>query len=177
MAFQKLASFTKDVSDLADKPSLTAAQLKAQFDAAPDELRVSFNNLIDALKLTTTGDSGAKNIGATTITGLTGSDVQTILESLKTKIDDQVKKDSICGKSSTITLNPGASYDYTFNYPAGKFTGIPILITDIINTDIDGQYTMAKSIIANQKDAATVRVKNKGNSVQYVFVQWIAQEQ
>jgi hypothetical protein len=84
MAFEKLDGFSKKVSDLSDKPSLTPTALKAQFDAAPDELRVSFNALIDALKKTTSGDSGAKNIGATSITGLTGSDVQTLLGSLKT---------------------------------------------------------------------------------------------
>jgi hypothetical protein len=83
--FEKLVSFTKDVSDLADKPALgSAAALKAQFDAAPDEVRVYLNKLIEALQKTTAGDSGAKNIGVTSISGLTGSDVQTILESLNT---------------------------------------------------------------------------------------------
>jgi hypothetical protein len=81
----KLLSFTKKVSDLADKPNATmsAAQVKAQFDAAPDELRLSFNALIDSLANVTAGDSGAKSIGVTGITGLTGADVQTLLESLK----------------------------------------------------------------------------------------------
>lgn len=82
--FQKLVSFTKKVADLPDQPTLDPASLKAQFDAAPDEVRTYFNNLIDALKLTTSGDSGAKNIGATTVSGLTGNDVQTLLESLNT---------------------------------------------------------------------------------------------
>lgn len=80
--FEKLVSFTKKVADLPDRPSLNPGALKAQFDAAPDEVRVHLNKLIDALKLTTTGDSGAKNIGATNIPGLTGSDVQTLLEQL-----------------------------------------------------------------------------------------------
>jgi hypothetical protein len=83
MAFEKLVSFTKDVSDLADKPALgSAAALKAHFDAAPDEVRQYFNKLIDSLQKTTEGDSGAKNVGATSISGLTGTDVQTLLESL-----------------------------------------------------------------------------------------------
>lgn len=80
--FQQLVSFTKKVADLADKPSINASELKAQFDAAPDEVRQYLNNLIDALKSTTLGDSGAKNIGATSISGLTGTDIQAILESL-----------------------------------------------------------------------------------------------
>jgi hypothetical protein len=84
--FQKLESFTKDVSDLATKPALDPAALKAQFDAAPDELRQYFNKLVDALVKNTSGDSGAKNIGATNITGLTGSDVQSLLESMYAKL-------------------------------------------------------------------------------------------
>lgn len=90
MTFTKLLSFTKKVADLPDAPALTPAALKAQFDAAPDELRGKFNDLIDALKQTTSGDSGAKNIGVTTITGLTGSDVQTLLEALKTYADKKI---------------------------------------------------------------------------------------
>lgn len=82
--FQKLTAFTKKVADLADKPTLTPAELKAQFDAAPDEVREYLNNLIDALQKTTAGDSGAKNIGATAIAGLAGGDIQTLLENIAT---------------------------------------------------------------------------------------------
>jgi hypothetical protein len=84
--FEKLVSFTKKVADLADRPSLNSAELKNQFDAAPDEVRVYLNKLIDALKSTTAGDSGAKNTGASVITGLEGTDVQALLESLYNKI-------------------------------------------------------------------------------------------
>lgn len=47
MSFQKLNSFTKKVADLADRPSLDPVAIKAQFDAAPEELRQYFNNLVD----------------------------------------------------------------------------------------------------------------------------------
>lgn len=87
MPLEKLNSFNKKVSDLADKPLMTSAELKAQFDAAPDEVRVYLNKLIDSLLKTTSGDSGAKNIGATGINGLTGSNVQALLESLKAEQD------------------------------------------------------------------------------------------
>lgn len=80
--FEKLVSFTKKVADLADRPSLDPTALKAQFDAAPDEVRVYLNKLIDSLIKTTAGDSGAKNIGVTSIAGVTGNDIQTILEGL-----------------------------------------------------------------------------------------------
>jgi hypothetical protein len=49
MVLQKLLAFTKKVADLSDKPTLNASELKNQFDAAPDELRQYFNNLVDAL--------------------------------------------------------------------------------------------------------------------------------
>jgi hypothetical protein len=45
--FEKLLSFTKKVQDLPDQPTLTPNELKAQFDAAPEELRVHLNKTID----------------------------------------------------------------------------------------------------------------------------------
>lgn len=85
MSFNKLTAFTKKVADLADDVQGNPAELKADFDAAPEELRSYFNNLIDALKSTAGGDSGAKNLGATAITNLTGTDVQSLLEDLASK--------------------------------------------------------------------------------------------
>jgi hypothetical protein len=84
--FEKLVSFTKKVSDLADRPS---SNPKAQFDAAPDEVRQYLNKLIDSLQKTESGDSGAKNIGATAISGLDGTNVQSLLESIKTYSDNK----------------------------------------------------------------------------------------
>jgi hypothetical protein len=86
MALEKLLAFTKKVADLSDRPALNPTELKAQFDAAPEEVRQYLNKLIDALSKTTSGDSGAKNIGASTISGLTGSNVQSLLEALNTAV-------------------------------------------------------------------------------------------
>lgn len=46
---RKISAFSKKVSDLPDRPggTMTAAELKAQFDSSPEELRVSFNGAID----------------------------------------------------------------------------------------------------------------------------------
>jgi hypothetical protein len=115
--FEKLVSFTKDVSDLDNRPALDPAVIKAQFDAAPDEVRQYLNKLIDALLKNTAGDSGAKNIGATNITGLTGMDVQTLLESLKTEVDKRAAKI----QSGWIDLPlqaPAVPYDGSGGYPA-----------------------------------------------------------
>lgn len=85
--FEKLLSFTKQASNLPDQPSMSTSELKAYFDAAPEEVRVYLNQLVDGLNSTESGDSGAKNIGVSTIAGLTGNDVQTLLQSLKDKVD------------------------------------------------------------------------------------------
>lgn len=138
--FEKLVSFTKKVSDLADKPALTPAELKSQFDAAPDEVRVYLNKLIDAMKSTASGDSGAKNTGATTITGLTGNDVQTLLEGLmpasgSNSIGDWLKFPDgtmICKREIAVNADGSAYYDgensYTF-----AFVGNPMPIISAYN--------------------------------------------
>lgn len=53
MAYDKLNSFTKRVSDLSDTPSanMTPAQIKEWFDTAPEEMRKAFNNLVDKLNV------------------------------------------------------------------------------------------------------------------------------
>lgn len=91
MPLDKLLGFTKDVGDLTDKPNgtMSATQVKAQFDAAPNELRLAFNQLIDDLGSVVDGDSGADNIGATGIAGITGNTLQALLESLKTLVDSK----------------------------------------------------------------------------------------
>lgn len=182
MAFVQLLSFTKTVSMLPDNPALTPDQLKAQFDAAPSELLTYFNNLITALEQTTSGDSGAKNVGATAITGLTGTDVQTLLGSLKTYIDGLtylpagVSKKKQGGATSTITLNAGASQDVTFYYREAGFVYNPAVTYAFYNTDVDGQYTLAHCMVGLTNIGATVRVKNKGTTTQNFIIDWQAIE-
>jgi hypothetical protein len=175
MAFEKLDSFSKKVSDLADKPSLTPTALKAQFDAAPDEVRVYLNALIDALKKTTSGDSGAKNIGATSITGLTGSDVQTILGSLKTYTETLVGKKQ-AGQTTTFGVFAGLTYDIPITYNTGLFSTTPILTFSIFNQDIDGAAKVASTIVDNNKDTAKIRLKNNSSETQYMIVYWKASD-
>jgi hypothetical protein len=129
--FSKLLAFTKKVSDFADHVTGNASDNKAQFDAAPEELREYFNNLIDALKSTTSGDSGAKNIGATSIADLTGNDVQTILESLKTYSDGKFVKNN--GR----TIVEGLTDTYTIPYTQTTKMNIVINLPQSFKSNAD----------------------------------------
>jgi hypothetical protein len=137
MPFNKLTAYTQKVADAADTIVGNAPLAKSIFDAAPEELRTDFNNLVDALKSTANGDSGAKNTGATAITGLTGSDVQSLLESLKTYTDG-IKNGAVFGKG-------GSSFNSGFLiFPSGDW------ITEI-NSDI-----------YQKKDGASITIKKSG---------------
>ncbi len=111
MPLDKLNAFTKKVQDLADKPNSTmsAAEVKAQFDAAPDKVRVYLNQLIDDLQSTLDTDSGADNIGATGIAGLTGTTVQTLLEALKALVDTKSNSLDVFTKTVLQSAIDGAS--------------------------------------------------------------------
>jgi hypothetical protein len=90
----KITEFLKKVVDLTDTPSenMAPADIKAWFDSSPEELRVKLNKVIDDLLSTAAGASGAKQIGVETISGLTGNDVQTLLQALKTITDNKTDK-------------------------------------------------------------------------------------
>jgi hypothetical protein len=83
----QLGAFQKLVADLPDIPNMSSAELKSYFDSSPNELKNAFNALVVALQSTTAGDSGAKNIGVESISGLTGANVQAVLAALKTLAD------------------------------------------------------------------------------------------
>ncbi len=91
MAFTKQAAFTKKVTDLPDtpSPSYTATDIKNHIHTPSSELMTTVNKLVDDLNSSVAGSSGAKNTGASSITGLTGNDIQSLLESLKTKVDEK----------------------------------------------------------------------------------------
>ena len=74
----------KGVISAPNKLTGTAQENKAVFDKLIAEcVKAKFNSLIDAL----VGTGGAGEIGVTAITGVTGSDIQTVLGSLKTLLD------------------------------------------------------------------------------------------
>lgn len=73
---------------LVDRPNAvkSSAELKAWWDSSPEEVRVSFNALIDSLLSSATGDSGAHNIGSASIAGVSGSTVFAQISDLKTQL-------------------------------------------------------------------------------------------
>lgn len=176
MAFQKLSAFAQKVSDLADKPALTPTALKGQFDAAPNELKDYLNNLIDALKLTTSGDSGAKNIGASTITGLSGSDVQTLLGSLKTLADGKAQIETggtkiLEGLTGTITFPPNATTDYTVTLPQSMSA---YTVTFTAGGDTANSDETVFRLYSKSSTSFTIRGKNKATYNAYVIFYWVA---
>lgn len=59
-----ISAFTKTHSALPDRPSMTAADLKAWYDSSPNELKAVHNGLVNDLVATTDGASGADQVGA-----------------------------------------------------------------------------------------------------------------
>lgn len=95
MGFTRFLLSVLNVQALNDRPNantgLTADQVKATFDQAGSDLKTYLNStLTTELESVTDGSSGADNIGATVITDLTGSTVQTLLESLRDNLKSGV---------------------------------------------------------------------------------------
>ena len=76
-----------EIIELEDQPNMQSSELKGKFDAGLKNVMVpAFNGLISDLGSTAAGASGAANIGVETIEGLTGNDVQAVLQAIKDKI-------------------------------------------------------------------------------------------
>lgn len=169
MTFNKLTAFTQKVADSADQLTGNPAETKAIFDKAPEELRTYFNNLVDALKSTATGDSGAKNTGVTAITGLTGTDVQTLLESLKTYSDKMINAGQTGFRieiTPAIFFTNGGSNNSTatvtfttaFNNPPSIFVG------DMYQAQAFGDVILCPYIYNVSKTGFQVKITASGGS-------------
>ena len=77
----KINEWENPISNQADRPLLTAEQMKAAFDSNSNQLRSVVNALIDALS-----SDGASSIGAE-VEGMEGKSVQELLAELKTLTD------------------------------------------------------------------------------------------
>jgi len=88
MAFTPMGSFSFSHVLQPDTPTDTPDTLKANWDSRANELKTIFNALIAVLEATTDNSSGADNLGAAAISGLSGTTVQSLLEALKICIDE-----------------------------------------------------------------------------------------
>lgn len=141
MPLEKLNAFTKKVSDLADKPNatMTAAEVKAWFDAAPDEVRIYLNKVIDSLQSVADGDSGADSIGVTPI-ATSPSNVQGMFEWLKLQIDELVL--------GVI--------------PDGNITPDKLSFNPATQEELD-EYILSLSSLALNKGASLIGIHDAGN--------------
>ena len=121
IAGRKITGWTLPVSSLDDKPKMTAAALKAAFDANTNQIKPALNGLIDDLLST----DGAGNIGTRAISGVSGTTVQTMLAALKALIDLRETTANVDSKLSTKadkTTVAGMVKSISFNAQTGTFT-------------------------------------------------------
>ena len=117
---RKITGWTQPVSDLDDKPTISAKQLKAAFDSNTNQLRPAINGMIDDL----TGTGGADEIGAD-VTGVQGTTVQEILDSFYAMIQNCFDKTAIKGfldEKADKTTTDKLVKSIAFNAKTGVFT-------------------------------------------------------
>lgn len=79
-----ISSLEHPISALADRPALSADDLKAYFDANPLQLMHAHNALAQALA----GTTGAESIGFTGTAGVTATNVQQAIEQVQQQLSD-----------------------------------------------------------------------------------------
>ena len=89
MAFTKSTVATNNISNLPNKPLITATALKQKFDDYGAADKTYVNGLIDELEATT-GTSGAENIGSKTVSGLAGNTIWAQISALWTAVQNIV---------------------------------------------------------------------------------------
>lgn len=121
----------------------TGEQIKDLLMKNPEHLKKFIEELIDKLNSTTDGASGADNIGATALNGITGATVQTILEALKAHVDlnDETLQDNIDTLENALNSNLGASF------VGGSVAGLT-------GTTVQALLTALKSYIDTHKNSA-----------------------
>lgn len=162
----------------------TSAQVKADFDSRAEEVRVVLNSLIDQLQSDVDGDSGADSINLTSISGLTGTTVQTVLESLKQQIDDVVLGEIPDGSITPIKLSVDAKKAENINVAdiAGLFTATNVEgvleelftfaddgktnIATVVGSPatVDNTFSQLQTHIQNSKNTLATNLTDKGQT-------------
>jgi hypothetical protein len=119
MPLEKLNNFSFNHSDQPDAlyETMSALEVKENFDSRAEEVRIKLNSLIDQLQRIADGDSGANSVKITSIEGITGDDIQSALESLKALSDNLqsqiVNNDTDIGNLQTLKANISDVYNKT----------------------------------------------------------------
>lgn len=128
---------TNGVVSAPDKLTGTVAQNKAIFDnLIKTTVKTELNGVIDDLTATTDGASGADQIGATSISGLAGGTVQSLLEALNTaeKADKSATDTALALKVDKVTGKGLSTNDYT-TAEQSKLSGIATGAEVNVNAD------------------------------------------
>ncbi|MDD6611887.1 MAG: hypothetical protein PUE91_06760 [Clostridiales bacterium] len=72
------------ITALEDRPAMSAADLKAYFDASPIQLMQAHNRLVKAL----TGTTAAENLGFSATAGISGTNIQAAVEDVQQQLAD-----------------------------------------------------------------------------------------
>ena len=158
------AEFTgRDIASLPDRPGdagITTEQLKAMFDNVGKNLIAlgKFNQLIDALM----ASSGASDIGAIEIPGVSGRTVQTLIEGLKAYADNLSFETGALRLYTTAT-EPGSPGPYIWLQPTDSSIGLLALGSsagDGLNVAVDDQ-----TLAVTNAEAGT----DSGNTLSYTI--------
>lgn len=112
----------------ADTPGLSVEDMQLAIEAISRGVIIpKYNAMVDALKSTAEGDSGAQNIGVAAIPGIIGSNVQAILAGLKAYADSLALSagavTSVHGRAGAVVAQDG---DYTLPQVGGSRPNILI---------------------------------------------------
>jgi hypothetical protein len=172
MALTKQGNFTFNHSNQQDDlyKAMSAAETKVAFDSRGEELKTTLNNLVDSINSTTTGNSGAKNVGVESIAGLTGNDVQALLSALKNQMDSTVLGQIPDGAVTEAKLSSDVKaglIDYaattgTANAYVVTLNPAPTAYTDgmAISVKINADATAASTLNANSLGAKSLKKSN-----------------
>jgi len=171
MTLDKMGAFTFDHTNQQDDlyKGMSAAEIKVAFDSRGNELKEALNTLIDALQATT----GAGEIGVSAIPGLTGTNIQSLIESLKTLVDSKSNSTDVYTKSALLSTTidvSGADLIKSSEIVGvpGKFTIREILqeLKYQINSAVTG--TIPNASIGPEKLTFNPATKEELNAIQLV---------
>ena len=107
IASAQIAALEHPITGLEDRPALSAADLKAYFDANPIQLMQAHNRLVKAL----TGTTAAANLGFSATAGISGDTIQAALEHVQQQLTDVALGSVPDGSISEEKLSEGVQND------------------------------------------------------------------